>query len=115
MIPEKLRARYGLVWDGDSLRSGSGALGEYTRINNPHKLSLYLAAGIPVIVWREAAVAEVVQKYGVGITLERIDHLEEVLANISEQNYSEMKQNTEKIREKLIKGKYLECILKQLQ
>ncbi|MDY2938245.1 MAG: hypothetical protein SOT28_08065 [Fusicatenibacter sp.] len=115
VIPEKLSARYGLVWDGDSVMSGSGALGEYTRINNPHKLSLYLAAGIPVIVWREAAVAEVVQKYGVGITLERIDHLEEVLANISEQNYSEMKQNTEKIREKLIKGEYLERILKQLQ
>ena len=114
IIPEKISAGFGLVWDGNSIVDGAGPLGEYTRINNPHKLSLYLVAGIPVIVWEKAAVAEFVEKYNVGITVERIDDLSTVLDTITEQMYADMKQNAIKIRAKLVCGDFLKGILNQL-
>lgn len=114
-IPEKLNTAFGLVWDGESTTEGAGPLGEYTRINNPHKFSLYLAAGIPVIAWSDAAIAEVIRKYKVGIVVEQIDHLDSVLCSISEEEYADMKRNVMEIREKLISGYYLKNALAQLQ
>ena len=35
---------------------------DYLRINNPHKTSLYLACGIPIITWNKAAIAQYVRK-----------------------------------------------------
>lgn len=110
-IPGMLDACFGLVWDGESTECGEGPLGEYTRINNPHKMSLYLAAGIPVIVWSEAAVAELVQKYSLGITVERIDNLEEMIAAVTEVQYQEMKNNVLKYRETVLQGKHLIDVL----
>lgn len=51
--PEHLQG----VWDGDSVDTCAGNTGAYLRYNNPHKTSLYLACGMPVIVWKEAAIA----------------------------------------------------------
>ena len=61
-IPEKLNTGFGLVWDGNSIESCLTATGEYLKINNPHKLSLYLVSGIPVIIWSEAAEAKFVRE-----------------------------------------------------
>ena len=55
-----MNGSFGLVWDGDSVDTCSGSYGEYLRINNPHKASLYLTAGMPVIVWKESAIAKFV-------------------------------------------------------
>jgi len=55
--PEKINAikgNWGLVWDGESLDTCSGLFGNYLQINSPHKTSLYLAAGIPIIVWKQS-------------------------------------------------------------
>lgn len=48
-LPEKLEAKYGLVWDGLEITSCEGTFGQYLKYNNPHKFSLYMAAGIAVI------------------------------------------------------------------
>lgn len=113
-IPGVIDACFGLVWDGESTESGEGPLGEYTRINNPHKMSLYLAAGIPVIVWSEAAVAELVQKYNLGIIVERIDNLEEVIMAVSDEQYQKMKNNVMQYRETVLKGKHLCDVLSSI-
>ena len=49
-----------------------GSFGEYLRINNPHKTSLYLASGIPVIIWSKAALAEFIEKNKCGITVDSL-------------------------------------------
>jgi hypothetical protein len=68
---------WGLVWEGNSLsrRSGGSHLEYYERFNQPHKLSLYLACGLPVIVWKKAAVADFVETYRCGIL---VDGLEDI-------------------------------------
>lgn len=113
-IPNELNARFGLVWDGDSLNGASGALGEYTRINNPHKLSLYLASGIPVIVWRQAAVAEYVINKNIGFAVDRIDNLEGLLQDVTENDYIKMKLSVDSIRKEIIQGNFLKRVLQQL-
>ena len=56
--PSNIIGDFGLVWDGNIDESDEyvGAK-NYTKYNNPHKLSCYLAAGLPVIVWEKAAIA----------------------------------------------------------
>lgn len=114
-IPGKLEAKYGLVWDGDSVSDCTGALGEYTRINNPHKLSLYLAAGLPVIVWNKAAVSEYVKAHQVGITVDCIDNLWEALAGVSDQEYLNMLDSVKKVQSEITVGNQLRSVLKQIE
>ncbi|MGO5069822.1 hypothetical protein [Roseburia faecis] len=102
-----LQGKYGLVWDGDSIETCSGGKGEYLRINNPHKLSLYLAVGIPVIIWDEAAEAEFVIKEHVGITVESLYELPDKLAAVSDSEYENMKHNAEAVGERLRRGEYM--------
>ena len=61
-LPEKLEGGFGLVWDGDDLGACTGVFGEYMKYNNPHKTSLYLASGLPVIIWEKAAMAKYIEK-----------------------------------------------------
>ena len=57
------------------------------RFNNPHKLSLYVALGLPVIVWREAAIAEFVLKQGIGITVSDLLELNDISTKVSTEGY----------------------------
>ena len=68
-LPSVLEGAYGLVWGGESAESCTGSFGNYLKYNNPHKLSLFLAAGKPVIIWSEAACAETVTKEHIGIAV----------------------------------------------
>lgn len=114
-IPGKLEAKYGLVWDGDSVLECTGALGEYTKINNPHKLSLYLAAGIPVIVWSKSAAAEYVKAHGVGIAVDCIDNIGKILSGISEQAYLNMLEKVKKVQSQIVRGNQLKGILENIE
>ena len=114
-IPAQLHASFGLVWDGETINGCSGTLGEYTRINNPHKLSLYIAAGIPVIVWAEAAVAEFVRKNHLGLTLDSISDLKDVFDRLSEDEYEDMRNHVKTMQQKLVSGFYLREVLKQIE
>lgn len=102
-----LRGKYGLVWDGDSIETCSGGKGEYLRINNPHKLSLYLAVGMPVIIWDEAAEADFVLKEHVGITVKSLYELPYKLAAVNDSEYENMKHNAEIVGERLRNGEYM--------
>jgi hypothetical protein len=95
---------WGLVWDGDSLDGCHGALGDYLRYNLPHKLSLYLAAGLPVIVWKESAVAKMVVEHGLGIAVNSLSELPQAIDSISDQTYQNMIQQCRHIGEKLREG-----------
>lgn len=113
-LPSVLCGKYGLVWDGDEIEGCAGNLGEYTRINNPHKLSLYLASGIPVIVWKEAAIAEYVKNNKIGIMTDRVSDLAELVKE-NEIKYAQMKENVLKIRKSIISGDHLSSILATIE
>ena len=109
---KNLQGSYGLVWDGDSLDTCSGLTGEYLKVNNPHKLSLYLAVGLPVIIWNEAAEAEFVKRENVGLTVSSLYELPDKLSEISDNDYIVMKTNAAKIGKRLRNGEYMTRALK---
>ena len=97
---------FGLVWDGDSVDTCSGIFGEYLRYNNPHKTSLYIRCGLPVIIWKQAALASFVQENNIGISVGSLKEIDERLAQISSTEYKEMIENVKVIDERLSRGYY---------
>ena len=98
---------WGLVWDGDSLETCSGLTGEYLRFNNPHKVSMCIVSERPVIVWKQSAMADYILKKNIGVAIENLYELFEVIGNISEYQYHNMLDNVKAEKERLIKGQNL--------
>ena len=103
----KAEGDYGVVWYGSSLDEGAGALGEYLRYNAPHKTSLYLRAGLPVIIWDQAALADIVRRLDVGICVPTLRGLGDVLASVSPERYEAMRANAAAVAEKLSKDEFI--------
>lgn len=97
---------FGLVWDGDTVATCSGAFGEYLMYNNPHKTSLYIRCHLPVIIWEKAALAAFVSKHRIGLCIGSLDELNALLPTLTAETYTEMKQNVRKISERLSAGYY---------
>lgn len=106
-----LEGNYGLVWDGDKIETCSGSFGNYLRFNNPHKFSLYIAAGIPLIVWKRSALAEYVEKNGIGVCVNSLLELKETLSRISKSDYITMTENVKRVRKDIVSGKNLAGLL----
>ncbi len=109
----KLDADFGLVWDGPAAETCAGNTGEYLRYNNPHKTSLYLAAGMPVIVWKEAAIAGYVEENKVGLTVGSLFEAEEKIRKISDEEYESMRENARKVSEKILGGQYFRAAIEK--
>lgn len=114
ILPITMEADYGLVWDGDTADTCSGVYGEYLKINNPHKTSLYLASGIPVIIWRKAALAAFVEQEKCGIVIDSLDEIYKKISECSPQQYTEMKFNAKRLSKLLRNGFYTKNVLLQL-
>ncbi|MBF0699727.1 sugar transferase [Streptococcus danieliae] len=106
-VPNQLVEGFGLVWDGNDIDTCSGETGNYLRYNNPHKLSLYLASEIPVIVWKEAAEANFVLNNGVGFAVDSLFELESIFENLTEEEYFKMVENVRRISTRIQSGQYL--------
>lgn len=110
-VPEVLTKGFGLIWDGNTIETCKGGTGEYLRYNNPHKLSLYLSSGLPVIIWKDAAEAKFVCENGVGYTIDSLCEIPELMKKISESDYEKISKNVRNVSEKLTAGKYMKRAL----
>ena len=106
-VPRVIEGSFGLIWDGISAEKCDGAIGRYLRYNNPHKISLYLAAGIPVIIWEEAAMADFVVNNNCGITVASLNDIAKKLSKISAEEYDNMKKNAIRLGNELRNGRYI--------
>ena len=106
-----LKAGWGLLWDGDSIDTCSGELGRYLKINASHKLSLYLACGMPVIIWKESSLAEWLTEQGVCITVNSLREIPEAISCMTEQQYSVLIDNSIKLGNRLRQGGLLKSLL----
>ena len=115
-IPSRLDKGFGLVWDGESINGCSGQSGQYLKYNNPHKLSLFLSSGLPVIIWKEAAEANFVEENGVGITVDNLLRLNEILNDMTNERYEQIIDNIRALRSKLCRGDFaIKAIKKALK
>ncbi len=89
-LPQHLAGNFGLIWDGPAIDRCAGQTGEYLRINNPHKTSLYLAAGFPVIIWKQAALAPFIVENGLGLAVDSLEELPALFDTLTEDDYRRM-------------------------
>lgn len=111
-LPEKYH--FGLIWEGESIDTCTGQYGRYIRFNNPHKFSLYLSLGLPVIVWKEAAIAPFVTEHKIGFTIGSFGELEEAGKKVTEKQYSEYVSNIQNLSKKVRHGFFLNKAIKEL-
>lgn len=115
-IIDKMECDLGLVWSGnlDSSDENNGEKG-YNKYNTPHKLSCFLAAGIPVIIWNKSASSKIVNKYNVGYEISSLYDIN----NLDFTDYELKRKNAIVLAEKIRKGyflsKTLDEILKELE
>jgi len=105
-IAHKIEGHFGLVWDGESIEECSGPLGNYLKFNNPHKTSLYLSAGLPVLIWKEAALSSFIEKNNLGIAISSVGELNSTLKRLSTKDYQRIKTSVLAHQEKISSGHY---------
>lgn len=106
-----IRGDWGLVWDGDTIDGCGGIWGSYLKLNNPHKTSFYLRSGLPVIVWKQSAMTSFVLKNNIGIAVNSLSELSDLLPRITNNEYMQKKENVMQIAEKLNNGYYFRLAL----
>jgi hypothetical protein len=77
------------------------------RFNNPHKLSLYVSLGLPVVVWKEAAIAEFVLTRGIGVTISDLRELGDIPRRVSPQEYREMAARVTSLSHRVKRGEFV--------
>ena len=110
-LPAHLTQNFGLVWDGTSTTTCDGTYGHYLKYNNPHKTSLYLSSGLPVIIWKEAALAQFITENNVGFAVASLDEINDRLDQMTTEDYQTMKQNTIAVAEKLRSGYFIKTAM----
>ena len=105
--PAVIEGSFGLVWDGDSIETLSGPLGEYAQYIFHHKLSLYILAGMPVIVPASAGSAGFVREKGIGWTIDSLHQLPALIQQVSADEYREAMERMKPIAEAISEGAHL--------
>jgi hypothetical protein len=103
-LMNKMNGKFGLVWDGDSPDTCSGKFGDYLRYNNPYKLSLYLACGMPVMIWNQAAQSSFVESNGIGLTVSSIPEGIKRMRRLSNDEFHLLQERAEEMGSKIREG-----------
>lgn len=110
-LPAYLHGNFGLVWDGTSVDTCAGNYGNYLRYNDPHKTSLYLMCGFPVIVWDKSAISRFVLERGAGIAVSSLLEAGDAISALSDAEYRTMCENAAAVSADLRSGHYLKTAI----
>lgn len=111
-----LEGNWGLVWNGQSLEINlRDNKSTYYNYVSPHKFSMYILCGMPLIVYSGSAMAEFVQKNKCGIIIDKLDQIPKRLNLVSNTAYQEMHQNVLEIAQKISSGFFTKEVLLELE
>lgn len=99
---------FGLVW-GTSENPADEA--DYYRINISHKVSTYLAAGIPVVVPSYLSNAAFIKEKGLGYVVDSLEEACHLVESSSKESYQQMVENVKKISFALREGYFTKKVL----
>lgn len=108
-----VKGDWGLVWDGDSIETCQGCYGMYLKYNAPYKMSLYLALGIPVIVWTESAMARYVKHYHLGVCVASLNEIYDIVSQLTESEKEVIHMGVKEFSRKVKSGEMLRVALQQ--
>lgn len=110
-LPNIIEGNIGLVWDGNFDESDEAYdFKNYTKFNNPHKLSCYLAAGLPVIVWNKAATAKMIKEKNIGYTISNLYDINK----LNFKDYDVKMANVLKEKSNVRNGYYTKKVINQI-
>lgn len=110
-IPYVIKGSWGLVWDGPSLTTCANETGAYLRYNCPHKASLYITAGLPLIVWSESALADYVLQNNLGLAISSLEDLPRAIQRIDPGTYNQFVTNVRAERGRTMQGVHTKNVL----
>ena len=104
-------ADWGLIWDGNETEYLDDKLGKYLRFNTPHKTSLYIVCGLPLIVPVSSAIAAYIKSQRLGICIDKLSDCNDL--KITKELYNEYRDNVLKIRTRMLEGLFLYDVLQK--
>lgn len=107
-LAKQLINGFGLLWDDEPYH-------QYEQINSPHKLSLYLAAGLPVIIWSKAAMADTIKQLRLGFTIDSLSEINQIINDIDRAEYQNLVKNVQLIGKKIRNGQYSKLVLQRVE
>ncbi|MEX0380208.1 sugar transferase [Leuconostoc sp. MS02] len=110
-IVNQLTDGFGLIWDNDF---DNKTYQTYTRYNTPHKASLYLRAGLPLIAWSQSAIGQFIINHELGFVIDNLSDLDFKLREVDQKQYYLWQVNTQIIADRLRHGDYTQDTLRQL-
>lgn len=114
-LPKHLTENFGLIWDGNSADKCDGVYGNYLRYNCPHKASLYLSTGLPIIVWRKAAIANYIERNKLGFAVDSLDDIPVLLDSVTPDQFKELKANAQKVAKELRAGQHIRNAVNKIE
>lgn len=112
---DNIQGDVGLVWDGNYDESDENeSYKNYTKYNNPHKLSCCIAIGIPVITWNKSAIADFIDKYNIGYKIKNLYEINNIDFSDYEDKLSNVKELSLKVRRGYFTKKVFEEIIKKM-
>lgn len=75
---------------------------------------MYLSSGLPIIVWKESALASFVRKNNIGLVLSSLTEIDKSLSSLSENQYMSMVNNAQIIGNKIRNGEFIMVALKNI-
>lgn len=112
VLPNVIEGHFGLIWEGDYDVQEQD---NYTCINNPHKLSMYIVAGLPVIAWEKSAAGKFIEKNKIGFCIKSLNEIDDIIVKVTSNDYATMVENCINLRDKLIAGMFFKKALEKLQ
>lgn len=112
-IPKELQGNYGLIWDGEQCDTCDKILGNYLKYNAPHKFSLYIAAGLPVIAPLGSAIGNFIKANNIGFLINSVYDLDNI--SISSAEYIVKKKNVLSLRAQIINGNFFREALQKTE
>ena len=95
---------FGLIW-ADEYQDN------YYKYNQPFKIAIFIAAGLPVLVKRGTHVSKFVQKTGVGLVIDSLEEADNIVQNIDESKYWELVENVKRQQFPITNGHYTRKVL----
>lgn len=92
-LSDQFTGGFGLVWDGSSIDKISGVIGNYLRYNSPFKASMFLASGMPLVVWKQSAIADLVKQNNLGLTVDSLAEAENEIQLLTDEEYNILVNN----------------------
>ena len=102
---------FGLVVSDNIKEKSNMNFVDYTQYNNPTKLSLYLAAGLPVIISSKTAHAKWIEERGIGLVVDNLNEIDNVLSSVTDVDYQLMLKKIEPWQKAVSEGFFIKRTL----